>query len=167
MLADFGISSHQIDNESRGFSTRFDSDLDMRMNNSQKTDAKEVVNNFKTDQLEYIFKNYGELKRFKSIINSFPLEYEKLLPLEKKLSAENNPPNFKVKFFTEQDNIKNINCYSNELDIWERSNTTFNENMLTIKFRGPFKPRRGRINCSLNDNGKWRWFGIQFPIKEN
>ena len=46
-------------------------------------------------------------------------------------------------------------------------NTTFNNNMLTIKFRGPFKPRRGRINCSLNDNGKWRWFGIQFPIKEN
>jgi hypothetical protein len=28
-------------------------------------------------------------------------------------------------------------------------------------------PRRGRINCSLNDNGKWRWFGIQFPIEED
>jgi peptidoglycan/xylan/chitin deacetylase (PgdA/CDA1 family) len=114
-----------------------------------------------------INENYGELKRFNSIINSSPLEYEKLLPLEKKLSIESNPPDFKVKFFKEQDNIKNINCYSNELDIWERSNTTFDDNMLTIKFRGPFKPRRGRINCSLNDNGKWRWFGIQFPIKEN
>jgi peptidoglycan/xylan/chitin deacetylase (PgdA/CDA1 family) len=114
-----------------------------------------------------INENYGELKRFNSIINSFPLEYEKLLPLEKKLLIKNNPPNFKVKFFKEQDNIKNINCYSNELDIWERSNTSFDDNVLTIKFRGPFKPRRGRINCSLNDNGKWRWFGIQFPIKEN
>ena len=165
LLADFGISSHQIDNESRGFSTRFDSDLDMRMNKSQKTDAKEVVNNFKTDQLEYIFKNYGELKRFNFIINSFPLEYEKLLPLEKKLLTESNPPNFKVKFFKEQENINKINCYSNELDNWERSNTTFHDNILTIKFRGPFKPRRGRINCSLNDNGKWRWFGIQFPVK--
>jgi 16S rRNA (cytosine1402-N4)-methyltransferase len=67
LLADFGISSHQIDNESRGFSTRFDSKLDMRMNNSQKTDAKEVVNNFKTDQLEYIFKNFGELKNYRKI----------------------------------------------------------------------------------------------------
>jgi 16S rRNA (cytosine1402-N4)-methyltransferase len=67
LLADFGISSHQIDNESRGFSTRFDSELDMRMNNSQKTDAKEVVNNFKTDQLEYIFKNFGELKNYRKI----------------------------------------------------------------------------------------------------
>jgi 16S rRNA (cytosine1402-N4)-methyltransferase len=70
LLADFGISSHQIDNESRGFSTRFDSDLDMRMNNSQKTDAKEVVNNFKTDQLEYIFKNYGELKNYRKITHT-------------------------------------------------------------------------------------------------
>ena len=110
---------------------------------------------------------YGQLKRFNSIINSFPLEYEQLLPLEKKLTIENNPPNFKVKFFKEQDNIKNINCYSNELDKWEKSNTNFDNNVLTIKFRGSFKPRRGRINCSLNDNGKWRWFGVQFPIKEN
>jgi len=110
---------------------------------------------------------YGQLKRFNSIINSFPLEYEQLLPLEKKLTIENNPPNFKVMFFKEQDNIKNINCYSNELDKWEKSNTNFDNNVLTIKFRGSFKPRRGRINCSLNDDGKWRWFGVQFPIKEN
>ena len=110
---------------------------------------------------------YGQLKRFNSIINSFPLEYEQLLPLEKKLTIENNPPNFKVMFFKEQDNIKNINCYSNELDKWEKSNTNFDNYVLTIKFRGSFKPRRGRINCSLNDNGKWRWFGVQFPIKEN
>jgi len=114
-----------------------------------------------------INEKYGQLKRFNSIINSFPLEYEQLLPLEKKLTIENNPPNFKVKFFKEQDNIKNINCYSNELDKWEKSNTNFDNYVLTIKFRGSFKPRRGRINCSLNDNGKWRWFGVQFPIKEN
>ena len=55
MLADFGISSHQIDNESRGFSTRFDSELDMRMNNSQKIDAKEVVNNFKKRSVRVYF----------------------------------------------------------------------------------------------------------------
>ena len=67
LLADFGISSHQIDNESRGFSIRFDSELDMRMNNSQKTDAKEVINNFKKNQLEYIFKNFGELKNYRKI----------------------------------------------------------------------------------------------------
>ena len=36
---------------------------------------------------------------------------------------------------------------------------------LDIKFRESFKPRRGRVNCSLNDNGKWRWFGVQFIIR--
>ena len=114
-----------------------------------------------------INEKYGELKRFKSIINYFPLEYKKIIPEEKYLSQENNPPNFEVKFFKEQKNLNNINCYSNEGNKWEKSNTYFSNYTLTIKFREPFVPRRGRINCSLNDNGKWRWFGIQFPIKEN
>ena len=67
LLADFGISSYQIDNEKRGFSTRFDSELDMRMNNSQKTDAKAIINDYKKDQLEYIFRNFGELKNYKRV----------------------------------------------------------------------------------------------------
>ncbi|OUW63208.1 MAG: polysaccharide deacetylase [Pelagibacteraceae bacterium TMED201] len=114
-----------------------------------------------------INENYGKLDRFKSIINTFPLEYKKIIPLEKKLNKKNNPPNFQVEFFNDQQNIKNINCFSNEGDIWKKSNTKINNNILTIKFREPFKPRRGRINCSLNDNGKWRWFGTQFVIKKN
>ena len=114
-----------------------------------------------------INENYGELKRFKSILNSFPLQYEKLLPKEKKLTKKNNPPKFEVKFFKDQKNIKNINCYSNELGKWKRSETNLNDHTLTISFRGPFYPRRGRINCSLNDDGKWRWFGVQFPIQVN
>ena len=114
-----------------------------------------------------INEKYGELKRFKSIINYFPLEYKKILPEEKQLDGNTNPPNFKVEFFKEQKNLSKINCYSNEGDVWEKSKTSFANNSLTIEFREPFKPRRGRINCSLNDNGKWRWFGVQFPIKEN
>ena len=114
-----------------------------------------------------INENYGEIKRFKSIINTYPLEYKKLFPTQKELDNKNNPPNFKVEFFKNQKNIKNINCYSNEGDIWKKSLTTFENNFLTIKFRDKFKPRRGRINCSLNDNGVWRWFGTQFIIKEN
>ena len=114
-----------------------------------------------------INEKYGELKRFKSIINYFPLEYKEIFPEEKYLSQENNPPKFEVKFFKEQKKLDNINCYSNEGNKWEKSKTNFSNYTLTIKFREPFVPRRGRINCSLNDNGKWRWFGIQFPIKEN
>ena len=114
-----------------------------------------------------INEDYGDLKRFRSIINSYPLEYKKLLPLEKKLIKKNNPPQFEVEFFKEQKNIKNINCYSNEANQWAKSKTNISNQTLTIEFRSAFKPRRGRINCSLNDNGKWRWFGIQFSIKEN
>ena len=67
LLADFGISSHQIDNKNRGFSTRFNSELDMRMNNTQKINAKAIVNDYDKDQLEYIFKNFGELKNYKKV----------------------------------------------------------------------------------------------------
>ena len=114
-----------------------------------------------------INEKYGELKRFKSIINYFPLEYKKIFPEEKLLFKNTNPPEFKVEFFKEQKNLKNINCYSNEGNNWEKSNTKITNHTLMIEFRAPFKPRRGRINCSLNDNGKWRWFGVQFPIKED
>ena len=113
-----------------------------------------------------INENYGKIERFKSIIKSYPLEYKHLLPIEKKINKKNNPPNFKVEFFKNQKKIKNINCYSNEGDVWEKSIIKLDNNILTIKFREPFKPRRGRINCSLNDNGKWRWFGTQFIIEK-
>ncbi len=112
-----------------------------------------------------INENYGEIKRFKSIINSFPLEYKKLLPVEKKINLNNNPPKFSIEFFKNQKNIQNINCYSNEGDQWEKSNIKFSNNVLSIQFREGFKPRRGRINCSLNDNGKWRWLGVQFIVR--
>ena len=55
-----------------------------------------------------------------------------------------------------------IKCIINWIDI---DNYKINKNNLTINFRGAFLPRRGRINCSLNDNGKWRWFGVQFIVK--
>ncbi len=114
-----------------------------------------------------INEKYGEVKRFETIINYFPLEYKNLLPIEKFLSNNNNPPKFEVEFFKDQQNLENINCYSNEANKWMKSNTNFSDTTLSIQFRAPFVPRRGRINCSLNDNGKWRWFGIQFPIKTN
>ena len=112
-----------------------------------------------------INENYGKIKRFESIIKSYPLEYKKLTPAEKKIGRETNPPKFKVEFFKNQKNIKNIICYSNEGNIWKKSLTTISDNFLTIDFREPFKPRRGRINCSLNDNGRWRWFGTQFIVQ--
>mgnify|MGYP007000416326 len=92
-----------------------------------------------------INEKYGEIKRFRSIINYFPLEYKSLKPEEKKLKKEDNPPIFSVEFFENQKNLKNINCYSNEGGVWEKSKIKFNDSKLSIEFREPFLPRRGRI----------------------
>jgi 16S rRNA (cytosine1402-N4)-methyltransferase len=61
ILADLGISSYQIDCAERGFSTRFDAELDLRMNRKQILTAKDVVNTYSYEQLKKIFSDFGEL----------------------------------------------------------------------------------------------------------
>jgi 16S rRNA (cytosine1402-N4)-methyltransferase len=67
ILADLGISSHQIDEGSRGFSTRFDADLDMRMGKVGDLDAKKVVNEYSEEELHRIFGMYGEIINAKTL----------------------------------------------------------------------------------------------------
>lgn len=69
VLADLGVSSHQFDEASRGFSTRSDAPLDMRMNVKQHLDARKVVNQYEEEQLANIFHNYGELRNSRKIAN--------------------------------------------------------------------------------------------------
>jgi len=113
-----------------------------------------------------INEKYGDLDRFKFLINLYPLQYKNLYP-EEKYVTDNNPPKLYVEFFEEQKNINNINCFSDEGNEWAQSNISFNQNKLDINFREKFTFRRGRVNCSLNDGGIWRWFGVQFSIKQN
>ena len=68
-----------------------------------------------------INEKYGDLKRFKFLINLFPLQYKVLHPDEKYLTNNNNPPKFLVEFFEEQKNLDNINCFSDEGGQWEKS----------------------------------------------
>ena len=67
VLADLGVSSHQFDEAERGFSTRFDGDLDMRMNQKSKISAKEIINNYSEEKLAEIFFSYGELRNSRNI----------------------------------------------------------------------------------------------------
>ena len=62
LLADLGVSSHHFDDETRGFSFRFDGNLDMRMNQSSSLDARKVLAEYSEEQLADIFYLYGELK---------------------------------------------------------------------------------------------------------
>ncbi len=67
ILADFGISSHQIDKPDRGFSYRFNSDLDMRMDNNNPLSASHILNKYSSEDLNKIFKEYGELNNSSKI----------------------------------------------------------------------------------------------------
>jgi 16S rRNA (cytosine1402-N4)-methyltransferase len=67
ILADLGISSHQIDSAERGFSTRFDGPLDMRMDKKGQVSAANVLNGFSEGELHKIFGMYGEVKNAKTL----------------------------------------------------------------------------------------------------
>ena len=114
-----------------------------------------------------INEKYGDLERFKFLINLLPLQHKKIFPEDKFITNENNPPEMIVEFFDLQENLNRINCFSNEGDKWDKSEIKLEKKKLVIKFREKFLLRRGRINCSLNDVDGWRWFGIQFSIEKN
>ncbi|MGV0753654.1 16S rRNA (cytosine(1402)-N(4))-methyltransferase RsmH [Empedobacter brevis] len=62
VLGDLGVSSHQFDTPERGFSTRFDGELDMRMNQNAKLSAKTIVNEYEEEDLARVFYDFGELQ---------------------------------------------------------------------------------------------------------
>lgn len=80
VLADLGVSGFQFDEASRGFSFRFDAELDMRMNKSQAISAKELVNEMEQSELRQIFKTYGE-STFAGFIAKLIVEQREVAPL--------------------------------------------------------------------------------------
>lgn len=74
IIADLGVSSHQLDSKERGFSTRFGGDLDLRMNQNQKVNAQYIVNEYNEEQLAFLFKNYGELSAYSAIAHEIVKE---------------------------------------------------------------------------------------------
>ncbi len=67
VLADLGISSHQIDTADRGFSFRFDAELDMRMNQDGDLTAKHIINSYRAEALQQVFGQYGELRNARTL----------------------------------------------------------------------------------------------------
>ena len=107
IFADLGVSSHQIDTQERGFSTRFCADLDMRMNVNKKTTAKDILNNYPEKDLEKIFLEYGELYNYKQIVHLI-CEYRKRKKINttfdlKNLLLENIkiPKRYEIKFLSQ------------------------------------------------------------------
>tara|TARA_X000000368_G_C23031004_1_gene712559 strand:+ start:1238 stop:2170 length:933 start_codon:yes stop_codon:yes gene_type:complete len=115
-----------------------------------------------------INEKYGEIKRFKTLIKTLPFKYKSILPDEKYINNSNNPPRVIVEFFDDIKNLNLINCYSNEENKWRKSEVVFLENSkIEINLKGKFTTERGRINCSLREeNGYFRWLGMQFIVAE-
>jgi len=74
VLADIGVSSHQFDVAGRGFSYRFEADLDMRMNRNQSLSALTVINDFPEQELVRIFSSYGEIRNSKQLAREIVLK---------------------------------------------------------------------------------------------
>ena len=104
VLADLGVSSHQFDKAERGFSTRSNAPLDMRMNSMQALDAKKVINEYEEEDLADIFYLYGELREARKLARTI-VHARKDKPLEttddlKKLFSF-IPPHKQNKFFAQ------------------------------------------------------------------
>ena len=169
--------SIEIFKNNLGYNPRFFSYPFGEWNNDQKNFIKEYfdfafgqhsgVIDLNKDRYELprfpINEQYGDLDRFNFIVELLPLQYKKIYPDEKMID-NNNPPDMKVEFFEDQ-KINNINCFSNEGNGWDNSELELKNNILKINFRDKLNSRRGRINCSLKDSDGWRWFGVQFVIK--
>ena len=69
VLADLGVSFHQFDEASRGFSFRFEGPLDMRMDQARKLTAEVIINDYSQEDLERIFKVYGEIRNYKELVS--------------------------------------------------------------------------------------------------
>lgn len=82
ILADLGVSSHQFDTAERGFSIRFDADLDMRMDQNQELTAQKILNEYEQDDLARILWKYGEVKRSKQLAHEI-IQARKIKPIDR------------------------------------------------------------------------------------
>ena len=115
-----------------------------------------------------INEKYGDVERFKTLMRTLPFKYKSITPQERYLLQNKNPPQVEIQFYNNINNLKNINCFSNEGNKWRNSNISFiNDLTLKIEISEKFIGERGRINCSLRENeGFYRWLGIQFVISD-
>ena len=100
---------------------------------------------------------YGNLKRFKFAANSYGLQINNILPIDKTIKNVNPP----LLGFTLINNIENvIKCYPSH-NI-KANLTNIGDKRIEVRFDKNFPKGRTRVNCTVNDNGKWRWSGFQF-----
>ena len=88
ILADLGVSSYQFDTPEKGFSTRFEGRLDMRMNQNDPVDAANIVNTYEVESLASVFLRYGELKNAMAIARDIEMARD-IAPIETTIDLKN------------------------------------------------------------------------------
>ena len=68
---------------------------------------------------------YGEIKRFKTLMQTLPFKYKNIYPNDRYLLQSKNPPKVKIEFYENINNLKQISCFSNEGNKWRNSNISF------------------------------------------
>lgn len=106
---------------------------------------------------------YGDLARFRTIINAAPLPIADLTPSDPLLAAQNNPPNLGFTVSREVRNLKRLACYHSSFG--KLTLQHLGTSRIEIRFKSPFPAGRSRINCTmLAADGRWRWIGMQYYL---
>jgi peptidoglycan/xylan/chitin deacetylase (PgdA/CDA1 family) len=104
---------------------------------------------------------YGDIARFRTLVNAQPLPGFDVTPKNPMLTVKNNPPLFGFSVFPTVANIGNLACYHSHFG--KLTLQLLGKSRVEIRFKEPFAKGRSRINCTMpGTNGRWRWFGMQY-----
>ena len=106
---------------------------------------------------------YGDLDRFKTVVNAIALPVVDLTPSNPLLSPDKNPPNIGFTILPEVTDLAGLACYHSKFG--KIKTQRLGSSRVEIRFREPFASGRSRINCTIpGEDGRWRWFGMQYYL---
>jgi len=109
--------------------------------------------------------SFGSLERFRLAANALPLYLADLTPADTVLGPDHNPPTFGFTLAPGQGGADALECFASNRD-GPLTVETLGADRIEIRLARPFAPGRARINCTLPaDDGRWRWFGLQFYVR--
>jgi len=106
---------------------------------------------------------YGDLDRFRTVVNAMALPVVDLTPTNPLLSADINPPNIGFTISPAVTNVDSLTCYHSKFG--KIKTQRLGTSRIEIRFGKPFSTGRSRINCTIKAEGaRWRWFGMQYYL---
>lgn len=109
---------------------------------------------------------YGELERFRLVVNALPLSADGMTPGDPLLNSANNPPAFGFTVRKQVRGLSQLACYHSQSG--QASVERLGQGRIEVRFPAAFGVGRSRVNCTMpGPQGRWRWLGMQFYVKRN